>query len=162
MSVELLRTLSLASYILAGLFFGIAVALFFILKVPRLIGDVTGATARKAIESIRQQNAITGNKAYKPSDVNLARGKVTDKMTPSGRLIKHTPSNGIAALTEKIENCDATPQTSQALPTRDANETTLLYANETTVLTEAVPQKPDSGFRVDVEMGFAGSAEIIE
>ncbi len=162
MSVELLRTLSLASYILAGLFFGIAAALFFILKVPRLIGDVTGATARKAIETIRQQNATTGDKAYKPSNVNLARGKITDKMTPSGRLIKHAPSNGIAALTEKIENYGATPQTSQALPTQDANETTLLYANETTVLTDTVPQKPDSGIRVDVEMGFIGSAEIIE
>ena len=90
MTVELLQTLSLASYISAGILLLVGIALFFLLDVPRLYGDISGRTARKAIEAIRQQNESTGNKAYKPSTVNAERGKLTDKITPSGRLQSHT------------------------------------------------------------------------
>ena len=73
MSVELLQTLSLTSYIIAGVLLLMSVALFFLLDIRKVIGDVTGSTARKAINSIREQNEASGNKAYKPSPVNAAR-----------------------------------------------------------------------------------------
>lgn len=60
MSVELLQTLSLSAYIAAGVFLVTTVALFFLLDIPGVLGDLTGATARKAIEDIRTQTE-TGN-----------------------------------------------------------------------------------------------------
>ena len=36
----------------------VSVILFFVLKIPRVIGDLSGRTARKAIEDIRKQNTL--------------------------------------------------------------------------------------------------------
>ena len=92
MTVELIQTLSMVAYIFAGVLFLLAVALFFLLDVPKLYNDISGRTARKAIEQIRQQNESTGNKAYKPSSVNAERGKLTDRISKSGRLQPQTES----------------------------------------------------------------------
>ncbi|MBP3412992.1 MAG: hypothetical protein J6K89_06990 [Oscillospiraceae bacterium] len=67
MTVETLEILSIVGYILAGLFFILSVVLFFTMKVPKLISDLTGRTEKKAIAAIRQQseqredNVLTGN-----------------------------------------------------------------------------------------------------
>lgn len=184
MSVELLQTLSLVSYILAAVLFLVAIALFFLLQVPKLFGDVTGSTARKAIETIRQQNESTGDKAYKPSAVNAARGKLTDKISPSGRLEQRITGMGVAAQTEKFDTTDLNPQSDETTILSSGNETTVLSSanNETTVLnetttvgettvlspqiesgTEVTATQPENdAVTVDVEMGFTGSSELIE
>lgn len=106
------------------------VVLFFALKIPAVIGDLSGATARKAIENIRNQNENSGDKEHHPSEVNKARGKLTDKISPSGNLIhRHSDKLGVGMKTEKI----STQRLSD-----DMNETTVLYSagNETTVLSD--------------------------
>lgn len=114
--------------ILAVIMLLITIILFFALKIPAVIGDLSGATARKAIENIRNQNESTGEKEHAPSAVNRERGRLTDKISPSGNLLRN-PSNklGGGMRTEKI----STQKLSE-----DANETTVLYSggNETTVL----------------------------
>lgn len=183
MSVELLQTLSLALYIVAGVLFLVGVALFFLLDVPKLYGDVSGRTAKKAIEAIRQQNESTGNKAYKPSAVNAERGKLTDKITQSGSLQSQTSGLPISVGTEKLDTSTLTPQSNETtILTGTVNETTVLEqpAGETTVLTGTLSlagettvlgnnEAPSSDtvadpakFTVDVEMSFTGSSELIE
>ncbi len=173
MTVELLQTLSLASYIAAGVFLLVGIALFFLLDVPKLYGDVSGRTARKAIENIRLHNESSGNKAYKPSAVNAERGKLTDKITQSGRLESQQTATGmhIHVGTEKFSTAMLDPK---------SNETTVLVENvgETSVMTGRLPNAGqttllraevnsgevirDSEFKIDVEMSFIGSTEIIE
>lgn len=163
MTVELLQTLSIAAYIAAGVLLLIGIALFFLLDVPKLYGDISGRTARKAIEAIRQQNETTGNKAYKPSPVNAERGRLTDKITPSGRLESQTTGVPVGVGTEKFATAILAPQ---------SNETTILNGDssptgETTLLTQddlgqAVSVEDAAEFTVDVEMSFTGSSEIIE
>ena len=185
MTVELVQMLSLISFIVAGVLFLVAVALFFLLDVPKLYGDVSGRTAKKAIEEIRQQNEGSGNKAYKPSAVNANRGKLTDKITPSGRLQQTTTDLPIGVGTEKITVASQSNETTvldtanETTVLDSSNETTVLSAsNETTVLqaepaeigettvlvNETAPQTPvvNDNFSVDVEMAFTGSSEIIE
>ena len=140
MSVELLQTLSIVSYIAAGVLFLGAVALFFLLDVPKLIGDISGSTARKAIEAIRQQNESTGDKVYKPSAVNASRGKVTDKISPSGKLEQRSSGLSIGAQTEKLDTTDLTVAAIEA--------TTLLNASsETSVLQDGENGATTSGSR---------------
>ena len=173
MTVELLQTASLVAFIAAGILFLVAVALFFLLDVPKLYGDISGRTAKKAIEAIRQQNESSGNKAYKPSPVNAERGKLTDRITKSGSLQPQTSGSSIGVGTEKFSTSTLFQQ---------SNETTVLQntASETTVLTGLLPveggettllvnEEPNVGpapaegtFVVDVEMFFTGSSEIIE
>lgn len=141
MTVELMRTISLVSFIAAGVFFLVAVALFFLLDIKRVIGDVSGSTARKAIENIRQQNEESGDKAYKPSAVNQARGKVTEKISPSGRLKNQQNALSVAVGTSKLAKNGNPP--APASPAAESNATTVLNStpaqepqsgNETTVL----------------------------
>lgn len=186
MSVELLQILSLTSYIIAGVLVLVAIALFFLLDIKKVIGDVTGATARKAIDTIRAQNEATGDKAYKPSPVNAARGKLTDKISPSGRLYPQTAGIGGSTGTEKFDTTKLMPQTEETtILDSTVSETTVLNEpnGETTVLelnnkdgeTAILNDNPNvisqgietmlehkDDFSTDVEMGFTGSSEIIE
>ena len=107
--------------------------LFFVYNIPSVIGDLTGATARKAIENIRNQNESSGDKTYKSSAVNRERGKITDKISPSGRLLK-APSDQLtgAMATAKISTQELPP--ADETDVLGSNETTVLGGNETTVL----------------------------
>ena len=144
-SVELLHTLSFVSYILGIIMVLLAVALFFLFRIPKVIGDVSGSTARKMIENIRQQNEQSGDKAYKPSPINQARGRVTDKISPSGRLGVQKNNIGVNMGTSKIET--------MLLNTEyETGQTTLLSYDEQT----------STDFSVEVDIGFCESTEVIE
>ena len=171
MSIEMLQTLSLIGYMLSGVFLIITIILFFVLKVPQLIGDVTGATARKAIEDIRRQNEESGDKAYKPSAVNAARGSLTDKISASGKLIKNSGKISAGIGTQKIGTQKLVQEAQMGQETTFITEAA---SQETTVLTlETIALSPETsvlnteriredGFCVDVELGFCESTEIIE
>ena len=129
MTYEIYRYVFLGAAAASLIMLAVSIALFFVFKIPKVIGDLTGRTARKAIEDIRRQNEESGDKTYKSSAVNLQRGKLTDKITKSGRLQKREDSPfGTGVITEQLSGNHA------AMPT---NETTVLTANETTVLYES-------------------------
>ena len=115
-----------------------AVILFFALKIPGVIGDLTGATARKAIAQIRDQNEAGGPKAYHPSPVNQERGKITDKIGGSGGVIRN-PSQKLAGYgTSKLNTAHLQQQAA-------ADQTTLLDQNQTMVLDQSQTSVLDQG-----------------
>lgn len=142
MSVEYMQIISLVLYILAAVAFVLGVVLFFVLNIPRIFNDITGATARKAIENIRQQNEESGDKAYKSSHVNIARGRVTDKISSSGNLMPGSADMGVSMETQKFDT-----------------EILARRSEETTVLSENIA---DNTFSIDEDMIFTASSEIIE
>ena len=75
-----LHTLSIISFVLAVAFLILAAILWFVFKIPNVIGDLSGSNARKSIARMRQQNEKTGDKSYKASKKNFARGKLTETM----------------------------------------------------------------------------------
>lgn len=186
MSVQLLQTLSTVAFILSGVMFLVAIALFFLFNVPQLFGEVSGATARKAIESIRQQNEVSGNKAYRPSPVNALRGKLTDKITPSGKLETRDSTPSVSVGTSKLLPQEDTGAASETvLLEADSGATTLLFddadVTDASQLTaeNAVSFEHDGGaysvgtgvaegygasdaITVEVDISFVGSGEIIE
>lgn len=167
MSVELLHTLSLVSYIVAGVLFVAVIAMFFLLDVPKLYGDVSGRTARKAIEAIYQQNESGESNTYKPHFGNVERSKLTDKITRSGSLQSKTAGLPMNVGTEKLLNSGSYSQSDvTTILNEPANETTILEQpiGETTVLTnpDTAVKHSVGKFRMDVELSFFGSSEIIE
>ena len=159
MTYEIYRYIFLGGAILAGIMLVVSVCVFFRLKIPSVIGDLTGSNARKAIENIRKQNARAGEKMYRPSLVNQERGRITDKMSPSGRIMNSLLSPSVNILeTEKIstqklhaqagsdkaavqiDNGVSGNETTILGQERDPNATTVLgndhRANETTVLSQ--------------------------
>lgn len=145
MTYEIYRYIFIGGAVLAGIMFLISLLLFFMLRIPTVIGYFTGANERKAIENIRNHNASTDDNGN-ISQINRERGKLTDKINSSGR-IEHNPSTPLygALNTEKI----------------NSETTALSYdnkANETTVLDIAANS---SEFVIEYEITYINTSEII-
>lgn len=150
MTYEEYRYVFIGAAILCIVMLIVSVILFIVLRIPKVIGDLSGATARKAINYIREQNEKTGEKAYKSSAVNIERGRLTDKISQSGRLIKRGNSSGLGMLTEKIST--------QPL----SDETTVLdngISDETTVL--SVRGREEMIFEIEFDITYIHTDEII-
>ena len=152
MSYETYRLIFLIGAILAGVMLVTAIVLFFVLKIPRVIGDLTGATARKAIEGIRSQTEQSGDKEQKRSVSPAGRlqGRVTKKLeSENARTDEKMSTQKLPAESHKHgkekgkgtapETTLLAPETTLLAPetTLLAPETTLLApeSNETTILT---------------------------
>lgn len=188
MTYEVFRYIYYGGMFCAIAFLLVTVILFFALKIPQVIGDLTGATARRAIEDIRNKNEATGEKAYKSSAVNKERGRLTDKISQSGRLIPQEGRGGMtgAMSTEKISTQKLASDETAVLSS--SNETTLLYSpsngneatvlssqaggNETTLLTPDMYSQTDMGetsqlqqvvgmFVIEQEITFIHTQEVI-
>lgn len=129
MSVELLQTGSLACFIVAGLFLIAAIVLFFVLDVPALIGEVTGATERKAIENIRMQNEDTSE--AKSVKANKAKKAVKPSAQPQMKEADGNPGTAKLSTAKLLTGSEGT-----TLLNTESNATTLLNAesNATTLL----------------------------
>ena len=164
MTYEIYRYIFMGGAVLAGVMLVTSVLLFFLLNIPHVLGDLTGRNARKAIENIRNQNESSGDKLYKTSQVNRERGKLTDKISPSGSLMRD-PSGvlggGGAMATEKISTQELLPQANETTVLDTANETTVLNseAGETTLL----DAQPDTApvFQIEYEITYIHSEEVI-
>lgn len=130
MSYEVLRYIFIIAAILSGAALLATILLFIFLRIPKIIGDLSGATARKAIKQIREQNESSGDKKHKVSHFNRERGALTDKISPSGNLIRNSgQSMHVGVQTTKIAT--------QELPVHPGTaETSVLGGSETTVLTK--------------------------
>lgn len=164
MSYEIYRYIFIGAAILCGAMIVTSILLFILLKIPKVIGDLTGRTARKAIENIRNQNESSGDKTYRSSLVNQERGKLTDKISPSGRLIRNpTDLLGGAMATEKIGTQQLVSDETAVLDS--GNETTVLSGelentgNEITVLTQA--EIPSNVFEIEYEITYIHTNEVI-
>lgn len=159
MTYEMFRYVFLGGAIGCAVMVVVSVILFITLRIPKVIGDLTGRNARKAIEKIRKENEQIGDKSYKSSAVNKERGKLTEKITRSGRLIARdeTPF-GTGRVTEKISTQEL-PVVEQACETELLSpQTTLLTepAGETEVLNVQQPV-----FSVEYEITFIHTTEVI-
>lgn len=151
MSIDVLQACSIGFWVAAGIFFLTAVALFFLMDIPKLYGEISGRTARKAIEQIRKHNA------------EALTGDIAGAHTGSG------------VRTEKFSTATLAPETEAGATTvlAEAGATTVLAeSGVTTMLTE--PEHPQAAendrqtpeamddFVLEKELSYAESAEVIE
>lgn len=174
MTYDQYRNIYLIGLIFCILMLCIAIILFIALKIPKVVGDLSGATARKAIKDIKKQ--AESNKDNSQDDVNHQRGRLTDKISGSGRLIKaETDRLGMRMATEKIgtQKLTVTSNETTVLNTGSSlDETTVLSAesgvtvvldgmNETTVLNPQMSQSSNNIFVIEYEITFVHTNEII-
>lgn len=177
MSYEAYRYIFIISAILCGIMFVASIIVFFVLRIPKVINDLSGRTAKKAIKEIREQNERTGDKGYSGSKVNKDRGKLTDKMTPSGNIMQKPTGNFNGGMrtqkiaTQNLETEVLTNETtvlsgvgetsvleSESAQTTILNQETSVLQNETTILSSA---NYDSSFRIEIDITFIHTNEII-
>lgn len=142
MSIDVLQTCSIGFWVAAGIFFLTAVALFFLMDISKLYGEISGRTARKAIEQIRKHNAeaLTGDIA----GVHTGNGVRTEKLS-TATLAPETAAGATIVLAE-------------------AGATTMLTEPEHLQSAENDRQPPEAmdEFVLEQELSYAESAEIIE
>lgn len=176
MTYDVYRYIFIGAAILCGIMFVVSVLVFILLKIPKVISDLTGATARKAIKNIREQNEASGDKAYKVSAFNEARGKLTDKISPSGNVVQQYQAQmrGIDTTkidTQELQVDEAANQTSvldqynetSLLSNEGVGETSVLTAPEQTYGETSVlsPVVDDVTFCVEFEITYIHTNEVI-
>lgn len=175
MTYEIYRYIFIGAAIAAGVMLAVTLILFFVLKIPGVIGDLSGRTARKAIADIRNHNMSANTD-------NIGSGKLTDKITASGRLMERRDSSGNKYTdkisTEKLIEQNKLSGNNETTLLNNGNETTVLNAgNETTVLDSyssgqtVILNSDTAGFKdiqsagyvnVESDITFIHSAEIID
>nr|WP_263324556.1 hypothetical protein [Neobacillus sp. Marseille-Q6967] len=134
-------TISIVGFSLAGVLLITATFMFFKMNIPAIIGDLTGKTAARQIQEIREQNKLTGNKRHLPDALNVVRGPLTDSvdsipvkpgiMSKSARLMAHPSKRldlkGETESTSRGIEVESLP--TEVLPSQDpqSDETTVLF-----------------------------------
>ena len=72
--------IAIVGFSLAGIALVAAVIMFIKMNIPAIIGDLTGKTVAREIKAMRESNASSGDKRFRPSAVNLERGTLTEKV----------------------------------------------------------------------------------
>ena len=150
MTYEIYRYIFIIAAIVAAVLLVISVILFFFLKIPKVISNLSGIAAKKAIKDIREQNERTGDKSYKASAYNQSRGKITDKIGKSGSVNPVSESSNFGYNSEILHTKnlpdDQVPQDTTVLYSQD--DTTVLEQEEygTTVLNSNIYDNDFSTF----------------
>ena len=89
--------------VLAILLLIAAVVLFIVLKIPKVIGELTGSTAKKAMKEMQDGTAKPGSIAKKEQEkyYNMGSGKITAKETVSSGQDRKTSGNDSTELLGK-------------------------------------------------------------
>lgn len=141
---ETLQSLSVISLAAAAVCFVLSVFLWFLFKIPHVIGDLSGRTARKSIARIRMANEQSGSKSYKAGRQNVLRGKLTDTMV-GGKKKKKGPLYDKDTETGLLGE-NQTEETGAATTVGLQSETTgLLVETEATVKLDTKAPKPKRG-----------------
>lgn len=119
---ETLSTLSIISFAAAGVFLVLAVFLWFFLKIPSVIGDLSGKTARKSIAKMRAVNEKTGAKG------NGARGKM------SGAAPRQVPPMYAPGSSDPVRPKAASPRKQETVLLKDNQQNNFVPTEETTPL----------------------------
>ncbi|MFS0675165.1 hypothetical protein [Ornithinibacillus sp. 179-J 7C1 HS] len=138
MDATIWQIISIVGYSLSGLLFLVAIVMFIKLNILSIIGDLTGRTAAKQIQAIREENSRTGNKRFAPSTFNAERGELTEPITKSKKLRKSGSTWRIGRRGNTGENTDELPNSTQVLAdgTQVLSEGTQVLSDGTQVLAE--------------------------
>ena len=97
MTYETYRYIFVIAAVLCGVMFGVSVLLFFLLKIPAVIGNLSGSTARKSIRTIEEKSSWKENGTNDPNENWKSRGRLTDKnitVRKSAAFAAHDRTNG--------------------------------------------------------------------
>lgn len=131
---QILSWISLISFILAGISLVVAIFIWFKFQIPSVINDLSGRTAKKSIQRLRESNEKSGKKVFKSSTTNIERGMLTDTM-PDSEILKDESESKKASIGTKyqktsLQNSKAL-QRKEPVKQKEIEETSLLLENQT-------------------------------
>lgn len=92
-------TISIIGYSLAGILLIVTIFLFFKMNIRAIIGDLTGRTAARQIQEIREQNKMTGTKRPQP---NVLKGVFSRQLASRSGSLGKTEETSTPTLVHKL------------------------------------------------------------
>lgn len=159
MSATTWLIIAIIGFSLAGIALVVAIFMFINQNIPSVIGDLTGKTVAREIKAMREFNKAHGDRRFRPSEVNLERGTLTEKVEVSredqqamaeahlSKRLDKAPSEDISVKkktkggTIGLNDFESTPTDvlndgSNPTEVLSDNATEVLSANETEVLSD--------------------------
>ena len=167
MTYEMYRMIYIIAAVCAVVFLVIAAILFAVLKIPKVIGELSGLTAKKAIGQIQQRNEsdhVSGVLESKNKSAKDIQKRGTTSQMAGLRMA--TEKIGTKSLQRAAEETTLLQQASEetTLLNQNTMEKTVLHqaANETTVLSQNMSQAQENGiFEIVQEITFIHTNEIV-
>ena len=156
---QLLQTLSIISFAVAGLCLVLAILFWFFFKIPTVVGDLSGKTARKSIAKMRAANEFSGPKSYKESKTNTERGRLTSPIPnptsePTTPLPPQPQQQSVAFGGVTLETSILTNNKAETYDTSEtttlSEETAYLGSEETVALSPERPSVPIGGKKLEL------------
>lgn len=119
MTYEMYHNIFMICSVSAGVMGLVTIILFFLLRIPAVIGELTGVTARKGIEEIRNGNVKKSQRKHESKRNKRHKKEKTDRPV-SGMMQSQSASR--YANTEKLSGQD--------VQSVSGNETISLYQNQ--------------------------------
>lgn len=85
MTAQTYQMISYVGFVLAAVLLVVSILLWVRLGIWKIIGDLSGRTAKKSIEQIRKKNEESGKKSFRPTPAAMKRGTITDQITEDSR-----------------------------------------------------------------------------
>lgn len=178
MSATAWLIIAIVGFSLSGVALATAVFMFIKMNIPAIIGDLTGKTVAREIKAMRESNASSGDKRFRPSAVNLERGTLTEKVsnTPlstddlkkahaSKRLDKSTGSLSGKSSKKKGETSNFDTGVKVIASVKDeeigANPTEMLSDNATDVLSDNATEELSDSNTTEVLSADTGATEVL-
>ncbi|WP_042462815.1 hypothetical protein [Neobacillus dielmonensis] len=173
-------SVSIIGYSLAGVLFAVTIFLFIKMNIPALIGELTGRTAAKQIQEIREHNHSGSKRPTSPFDrLSRARsgrlgrtgsaklgtaqpGSLPNevKPIPATVLLGGEATELLAENTELLQVAATQELVDETVLLKESiEETTLL--NETALLDEAEEQVPEVAFKIVKDIKVTHTSETI-
>ncbi len=102
MTYEAYYNIFIISLTISAVMLIIAMVLFFVLKIPNVIGDLSGSNARKAIDSIRNQSSSSGSAKRKTINSNKNKSRIVGGAINTGSLEKNSNRIGASYSTANV------------------------------------------------------------
>lgn len=160
------QILSYVAFALAGMSFAFAVYCFFRFNIIKIINDLTGRTAKLSIAKKRSENEKSGDKSFRPTQKAKDRGKTTDKIRESEKLMNKKPSKYSEATDVLDDGTELLAPESMAVETVDSSEEgTDVLTDATEVLVNKVSEPEidilPSGFEIIQSIVLIHTNEVI-
>lgn len=158
MDIKTLEILSIALYCAAGVFFAAAVALFFVFKVPALLGFITGRTAKRSVAEMKakkNEHARSGSLTGAMSGSVEKTTEMTAQVTADSPVVQANAS--VSAATTVIGGNEEDRSQNTAATTVIENK-----PYEGTTVIEKAETEEVAEFKIIQEFNFTSSNEIIE
>ncbi len=157
MSYDIYRYIFVGGLVLSGVFLLATVAIFLLLNIKNVIGDLTGSNAKKGIENIRNHGAKApgkkGEKKHSELQNGINDGVETSRISPQDRF------DNLEVSQTEILSANDNEYSQTSVLSADLGNGKDAFARNELDSSNSIPANPN--FIIETDITYVHSAEVI-